>query len=69
MIHTIQIDIPQNDSTEVISMVLSTGNRDVTILMHYTDYLDLIADGFFIRNGEKPDSAGVINTTKVYTAP
>lgn len=46
---------------------LQTPDRDVRIIMSKSDYAALINDGFFIRDGLKPDSAGVLNTTKDYT--
>lgn len=61
----IQIDVKELKDGYAICN-LQTGDRDVTILLPESDYLKLIKDGFFIRNGETRDSAGILNTTKVY---
>lgn len=45
---------------------LYTDNRCVRIYIQASDYQQLIADKFFIRDGKEKDSANVINTTAVY---
>lgn len=60
-----QIDVVKvQDETVVCN--LYTGDRCVRIIMTESDYESLIRDGFFIRNGKRSDSAGVLNTTKEY---
>ena len=61
----IQIDVKELKDGYAICN-LQTGERDVTILMPESEYLKLITDGFFIRNGHHKDSAGILNTTNVY---
>lgn len=64
---SIQIDVKEaNEKTGMVMCNLCTGGRDVKIIMHYSDYQNLIGDGFFIRDGKEADSANVINTTVVY---
>jgi len=60
-----QIDVIRYDGTTVVC-ILSTGERDVRILLHLSDYEQLIKDRFFIRDGKSKDSAGVLNTTRNY---
>ncbi len=60
-----QIDITSLKDGYAIGS-LRTGERDVTILIPESEYLKLIKDGFFIRDGESRDSAGVLNTTATY---
>jgi len=45
---------------------LYTGERCVQIVMQEYEYENLIRDGFFIRNGQSKDSAGVLNTSDMY---
>lgn len=66
MAKQIQIDIIE-DCGNMKRCNLYTGERCVRIYMHTQDYESLISDGFFIRDGKSQDSAGVINTTKVFT--
>jgi hypothetical protein len=65
MAATIQIDVKELKEGFAVC-VLSTDQRDVTILMPESDYLKLIKDGFFVRDGTSKDSAGILNTTEVY---
>ena len=65
MAATIQIDVKELKEGFAIC-VLSTDQRDVTVLMPESDYLKLIKDGFFVRDGTSKDSAGILNTTEVY---
>ena len=61
----IQIDVNKIDGNLVVAGMY-TGGRWVRIAMALTDYNDLVGDGFFIRDGKEKDSAGVLNTTKVF---
>lgn len=59
---TLQIDVIE-EKGGMYRCNLYTGDRCVLVYMHQHDYERLIDDGFFIRDGKKPDSAGVLNTT------
>ena len=48
---------------------LYAGDRRVRFAISSADYEALVHDGFFIRDGNARGSAGVLNTTKEYTAP
>lgn len=61
----IQIDV-KREQNGFVDCNLQTGGRDVRVIMSVADYHGLISDGFFIRDGKKGDSAGVINTTHTY---
>jgi hypothetical protein len=61
----IQIDIKRIEGNAAIGN-LYTGARCVKIAMAVGDYESLMRDGFFTRDGKSEDSAGVINTTKVF---
>jgi hypothetical protein len=64
----LQIDVkgPTDYRGAIIEMVLSVDGRDCTIYTSRSNYEALIFDGFFIRDGMKKDSAGIVNTTNVY---
>lgn len=66
MAKLIQIDVKEITG-QTVECNLYTGNRCVTILMHVSEYNQLINDGFFIRDGKNKDSAGIINTTNVFS--
>lgn len=62
-----QIDVKNVDALKNLAICnLYTGDRCVKIAMAHSDYLELIQDGFFVRDGKEADSAAVINTTHVY---
>lgn len=58
-----QIDVIKFLTNHIVECNLYTGDRCVKISMMKADYEALIRDGFFIRDGKAPDSAGVLNTT------
>jgi hypothetical protein len=58
--------LPGTDCPNYVFCDLYTGDRVVKIIMARYEYENLIRDGFFIRDGKERDSAGVLNTTKVY---
>jgi hypothetical protein len=61
----VQIDVKEiKDSTAVCN--LYTGQRCVKVIMLASDYESLQRDGFFIRDGQSKDSAGVLNTSNEY---
>lgn len=65
----VQIDVLRKVDLDFVRSVicnLYTGTRCVSITMFQSDYEALIREGFFIRDGKEPDSAGVLNTTETY---
>lgn len=62
----VQIDVISGETGGVYKCNLYAAGRCVKIFMHQHDYEALIHDGFFIRDGKSFDSAGVLNTTKMY---
>lgn len=64
--HYVQIDIVKIEENNVICN-LYTGTRCIKMIMSVSDSNTLIRDGFFIRSRNEADSAGVLNTTKVFT--
>jgi len=66
---TIQIDVPAiqppNELIKLIKLIID--GRTIKAYIAFSDYNDLIEDGFFVRDGLKVDSAGIINTSSVYT--
>lgn len=63
----IQIDvIGKPENSQFVKCKLYIDGEATPILMPETEYQRLIQEGFFVRDGEQCDSAGVINTTKVY---
>ena len=60
-----QIDVKRIQNETAVCL-LYTGDRCVNIIMTESDYLALMRDGFFIRDGKSKDSADVINTTRDY---
>lgn len=63
----LQIDVISNDN-EVVICKLITDDETVKVIMTQNGYEALKQSGFFVRTGESPDSAGVLNTSKLYTA-
>lgn len=61
-----QIDVIKLGDFDLVRCNLYTGDRCVSIVIKRDDYNLLIGDGFFIRDGKEPDSAGVLNTTREY---
>lgn len=66
MENSIQIDVKEITDNTVVCNLYADG-RCVRIVMHISDYTTLCNDHFFIRSGKERDSAGVLNTTNVYT--
>lgn len=63
----IQIDvIGKLENSQFVKCKLYIDGEATPILMPETEYQRLIQEGFYVRDGEQCDSAGVINTTKVY---
>lgn len=60
-----QIDVKRIENKTAVCL-LYTGDRCVRMVMAEADYLLLVRDGFFIRDGKTKDSADVINTTLDY---
>ncbi|MDX5347287.1 MAG: hypothetical protein LPJ89_04235 [Hymenobacteraceae bacterium] len=61
----IQLDVKEIKE-DWVNCNMFTGQRCVKVFMHISAYEDLKNDGFFIRQGEDPDSANVLNTTLTY---
>lgn len=64
----LQIDVLEGKASDINMMRCNIyiGDRCVTAYISKVDYKNLIKDGLFIRDGKEKDSAGVINTTKVF---
>jgi hypothetical protein len=65
----LQIDVIDFTTAEKVNYVacrLYTDKRMIRIVMTETAYNALVNDGFFIRDGDTKDSAGVWNTTRVF---
>lgn len=64
---TLQIDVLHEvKALNLMKCNLYTPDRCVNIWMDKSDYLNLIRDGFFIRDGKELDSANVLNTTNTF---
>lgn len=61
----LQIDVIK-ENNDFVTCNLYAGGRRCEILLLKQDYDRLVYEGFFIRNGKTEDSAGVLNTTKVF---
>jgi hypothetical protein len=64
----VQIDVMHIQNNTAVCN-LYTENRCVRIVMHESEYENLLTEGFFIRDGKNVDSAGVLNTTATYYSP
>lgn len=62
----LQIDVMEAMQQNIIRCRLTVDGRDVRMFISKDDYNQLITDGFFVRDGKEADSAGCINTTKVF---
>lgn len=60
------VDFTDAEGTNYVACRLYTDRRMVRIVMTETAYNALVNDGFFIRDGDTKDSAGVWNTTRVF---
>ena len=56
------------ESSQYMLYKLYVDGAATRILMHETDYDRLVREGFFVRDGRTKDSAGVLNTSRVYTS-
>lgn len=63
--HYVQIDIVKIEGNNAVCN-LYTGTRCIKMYMSVPESNALIRDGFFIRSKNEADSAGVLNTTKVF---
>jgi hypothetical protein len=65
---TLQIDVkgPVPGMENVIKCILSVNGRDCAFYMSESNYEALIYDKVFIRDGKERDSAGILNTTRVF---
>ncbi len=61
----VQIDVKEINDTHVICNMY-TGVLCAKMIISRADYDYLKVKGFFIRNSEIIDSAGIVNTTKVF---
>lgn len=72
MQHTIQIDIKQLHPAQdrVVGRIYLTGGASFPFEMTYAHYEALMNSGVnpFLRDGKTADTAGVLNTTRIYTA-
>lgn len=63
----LQIDVlGPIESSQYMLCKLYVDGAATRILMHETDYDRLVREGFFVRDGRTKDSAGVLNTSRVY---
>lgn len=64
----LQIDVlgPANHHPEFVTCKLIVDGRCCRMFISKANYEDLMYDGVFIRDGKEPDSANVINTTRVF---
>ena len=60
------IDFTYAEGVNYVACRLYTDKRMIRIVMTETAYKSLSDDGFFIREGDTKDSAGVWNTTHVF---
>jgi hypothetical protein len=63
---TVQIDVIEELENGVMKCNMYTPVGCYKIAMSKSDYEDMRYNGFFIREGNEKDSAGVINTTHTY---
>lgn len=65
--NTMQIDVIRGlEDTGLMLCKLYVTGVSFKILMNELDYNILKQRGIFIRDGKNKDSAGVLNTTKIY---
>jgi hypothetical protein len=64
----LQIDVlgPTGDNSGIVECRLYVGGRCCQFFMSESNYEALMYDGVFIRDGKEKDSAGVINTTRLF---
>lgn len=65
----LQIDVkgPMENMPELIECIISIDGRDCRFYTSKANYDALVYDKVFIRDGKEKDSAGMINTTNVFT--
>lgn len=69
MISKLQIDVLEPiEFSRFVRCNLYIDGAATRILMHETEYNRLTREGFFVRDGRTKDSAGVLNTSRVYTS-
>ncbi|MCT4636219.1 MAG: hypothetical protein N4A72_00790 [Bacteroidales bacterium] len=68
MKRTIQIDIKgfNKENNDIVEFNLIIAGRSCRCYMHESNYQALMYDGVFVRDGKSYDSAGVLNTTRVF---
>lgn len=65
---SLQIDVKglHEDDERIVEFNLIVDGRTCLCYTSRSNYQALIYDGFFIRDGKEKDSAGVLNTTRMY---
>jgi hypothetical protein len=65
---TLQIDIKgfHEENDRVVEFNLIVDGRTCLCYTSRSNYEALIYDGFFVRDGKEKDSAGILNTTKMF---
>lgn len=68
MKNRLQIDVkgPTAENDKIIECKLLFNGNAHKVYLSKSSYEALIGDGFFIRDGQTPDSAGILNTSKVF---
>jgi len=64
----LQIDVKgfHEENPNLVELNLIVDGRNCLCYTSKANYKALMYDGFFIRDGKEKDSAGVLNTTKVF---
>lgn len=65
---TLQIDVkgPVEGQPNLIACIISIDGRDCRFYTSLANYEALMFDKVFLRDGKKADSAGIVNTTRVF---
>ncbi len=65
----LQIDVKgfNNEDENIVEFSLIIDGRSCLCYTSKSNYRALMYDGVFIRDGKEKDSAGILNTTKVFT--
>jgi hypothetical protein len=61
----IQIDVIK-EVGNITECLLYADGRAIKMFIGTNDYVRLVEDNFFIRDGKERDSANVLNTTEVF---
>ena len=65
----LQIDVKSKiDDLNMVECHLWFNGRMYKVYMSSISYASLIAEGLFVRDGNSEDSAGMINTTDLYSS-